>query len=204
MTIEVVSAGIKELKMYIDTLPALTKRSARMAINTVARGSGMKALRDEMMSEIDFPRGYLKGDRLNVASFATDNKLEAKILARKRATSLARFVSGGGTPGKMGVTVRVKRGRTTFLKKAFTVKLKAGASMSQDKYNLGLAVRLSPGETLNNKSRQHQAWLVPGRVALLYAPSVNQVMETVAPKTSPKIAELTAYEFYRQFERLSK
>ncbi|QHJ72776.1 hypothetical protein [Proteus phage P16-2532] len=75
--------------------------------------------------------------------------------------------------------------------------------MSEDNYNTGLAVRLSPGEKLNNKASTHKAWLVPGRVALLYAPSVNQVMETTAGKVSPQIAKLVEGEFFRQFERLS-
>ncbi|WOZ54555.1 tail component Z [Proteus phage P2-71] len=202
MAISVETVGVNALKLYFDGMPKMTARSMRLAINTVVRRSGMKALRDGMLAEISFPRGYLKGDRLRVARYASDNKLEATILARKRATSLARFATSG-TMGKSGVTVKVRRGRTTFLKKAFLVKLKAGASMSEDNYNTGLAVRLSPGEKLNNKASAHKAWLVPGRVALLYAPSVNQVMETTAGKVSPQIAKLVEGEFFRQFERLS-
>lgn len=202
MSVTVETIGINALKLYFDGMPKLTSRSMRLAINTVVRRSGMKALRDGMLAEVDFPRGYLSGDRLKVARFASDSKLEATILARKRATSLARFATSGSI-GTSGVTVKVRRGRTTFLKKAFLVKLKAGASMSEDNYNTGLAVRLAPGEKLNNKTSAHKAWLVPGRVALLYAPSVNQVMATTAAKVSPKIADLVEAEFFRQFERLS-
>ncbi|QHJ72777.1 hypothetical protein [Proteus phage P16-2532] len=118
MAISVETVGVNALKLYFDGMPKMTARSMRLAINTVVRRSGMKALRDGMLAEISFPRGYLKGDRLKVARYASDNKLEATILARKRATSLARFATSG-TMGKSGVTVKVRRGEQPFLRKRF-------------------------------------------------------------------------------------
>jgi hypothetical protein len=42
-------------------------------------------------------------------------------------------------------------------------------------------VRLKPGEqAVMGKKTTHQSWLVPGRVALLYGPSVDQVFRQVA------------------------
>jgi hypothetical protein len=98
----------------------------------------------------------------------------------------------------------VQKGKTTYLKNAFLVKLNKGASFSEDHYNLGLAVRLSAGEALANKRTQHKSWLVPGRVALLYGPSVDQVFAEVADKVAPTIGDLVAAEFHRNFARLSK
>lgn len=202
MSVIVETIGLNDTKRYFARFPKMATRSMRLAINSTARRGGLKTLKDGMLAEVDFPRGYLSGDRLKVAKFASDGNLSASILARKRATSLARF-AGPAPIGKEGVTVKVKKGRTTFLKKAFLVKLRAGASMSEDNYNLGLAVRLAPGEQLGNKRKAHKAWLVPGKVALLYAPSVDQVMNTVAPKVTTRIAEQVVAEFYRQFERFS-
>lgn len=208
MPINIISIGSAELKNYLETVPKIAQDAIRMAINTVASGKGMTRIKRAMTDEIAFPTGYLNSDRLRLKKRATGTNLEAVIVGRKRATSLARFVTGGAmlanskTTG--GVQVRVKKGKTTYLKNAFLVRLKSGASMSEDNYNIGLAVRLKPGETLGNKRTQHQAWLVPGKVALLYAPSVDQVFATVAEKQSNKIADDVAAEFHRNFARLSK
>lgn len=208
MPINIISIGSAELKDYLESVPKIAEDSIRMAINKVAGGKGMTRIKKAMTDEIAFPSGYLNGDRLRVTKRATGTSLEAIIVGRKRATSLARFVTGGAmvSNSKMagGVQVRVKKGKTTYLKNAFLVRLNRGASLSEDNYNIGLAVRLKPGEQLGNKRTQHQAWLVPGKVALLYAPSVDQVFATVSEKVSGKIADDVAAEFHRNFARLSK
>lgn len=208
MPINIISIGSAELKDYLESVPKIAEDSIRMAINKVAGGKGMTRIKKAMTDEIAFPSGYLNGDRLRVTKRATGTSLEAIIVGRKRATSLARFVTGGAmvTNSKTagGVQVRVKKGKTTYLKNAFLVRLNRGASLSEDNYNIGLAVRLKPGEQLGNKRTQHQAWLVPGKVALLYAPSVDQVFATVSEKVSGKIADDIAAEFHRNFARLSK
>lgn len=208
MPIEILSVGSKELEQYIEDVPKIATDSIRMAINTVARGKAMTRIKKAMTDEIAFPTGYLSQDRLKVVKVARGHDLEAIIVGRKRATSLARFVTGGAMvtnskrPG--GVQVRVKRGKTTVIKNAFLVRLNKGASVSEDGYNIGLAVRLSSGEQLANKRTQHQSWLVKGKVALLYAPSVDQVFRTVAPEEAPRIADDISAEFHRNFARLSK
>ncbi|QJI52238.1 hypothetical protein [Cronobacter phage JC01] len=207
MSVTVVTAGSKELMTYLETVPELAKRAMRLAINGTAKGKGMTAIKRQMLDEVAFPSGYLNADRLRVTRLASDNNLEATITGRKRATSLARFVTGNPVVGSDkggGVSVRVQRGRTTYLKQAFLVRLKRGASLSEDNYNLGLAVRLKPGESLTNKRTQHQAWLVPNKVALLYGPSVDQVFSGVIEELRPVIGQEVASEFHRQFARLSK
>lgn len=206
MGVNVISVGDLELRDYLKRLPEITELAMQMAINTVSTRSGMSLIKKNMLNEIAFPSGYLNADRLKVTKRATKSNLEAVITGRKRATSLARFVTSGtvvNSRRKAGVSVRVKRGKTTYLKNAFLVRLKKGASLSEDNYNIGLAVRLSSGEALANKRTQHKSWLVPGKVALLYGPSVDQVFSEVADKVGPKIADLVATEFFRNFERLS-
>lgn len=205
MAVTVITAGADILERYFRTAPERTARAMRLAINGTVKGKGMVAIKKQMLSEVAFPSGYLTGDRLRVSKLASDSRLEATIVGRQRATSLARFVTGNPVVGSRrqdGVSVRVKNGRTTYLKNAFLVKLKKGASLEQDNYNVGLAVRLQPGEQLSNKNSSHKAWLVPGKVALLYGPSVDQVFADVAVTVSPALGTMVSQEFYRQFRRM--
>lgn len=196
--------GLDEWDKMIRSAPKDVLTSARLAINTVAGRSGLALIRRAMTDQIAFPTGYLGGDRLSVASYAQPNKLEATIRARGRATSLARFAQGSGLGSKTGVTVRVKKGRTTTFTKGWLVRLKRGASLTEDNYNIGLAVRVNPGESIVNKRSTHQSWLVKGKVALLYGPSVDQVFRTVADDVEDELAGMVKSEFYRQFERLTR
>ncbi|ECD5866045.1 hypothetical protein AAF897_004111 [Salmonella enterica subsp. enterica serovar Anatum] len=208
MPVNVLAIGSNELKEYLEQVPEIANNSIRMAINSVAAGKGMTLIKKSMTDEIAFPSGYLNADRLKLTKRATQTNLEAVITGRKRATSLARFVTGGAMVANSkrggGVQVRVKKGKTTYLKNAFLVRLNKGASLTEDNYNIGLAVRLSAGESLSNKRSQHKSWLVPGRVALLYGPSVDQVFAEVSETVSPKIGDMVAAEFHRNFARLSK
>ncbi len=208
MPVNVLAIGSDELKEYLEQVPEIANNSIRMAINSVAAGKGMTLIKKSMTDEIAFPSGYLNADRLKLTKRATQTNLEAVITGRKRATSLARFVTGGAMVANSkrggGVQVRVKKGKTTYLKNAFLVRLNKGASLTEDNYNIGLAVRLSAGESLSNKRSQHKSWLVPGRVALLYGPSVDQVFAEVSETVAPKIGDMVAAEFHRNFARLSK
>jgi len=206
MTVSIISSGSSELERYLQTMPELSKRAMRLAINGVTKGKGMTAIKRKMLDEIAFPSGYLNADRLKVTRLASDAKLESVITGRKRATSLARFATGNPIPNSKrggGLSVRVQKGRTTYLKGAFLVRLNRGASLAEDNFNIGLAVRLKPGEQLANKRTSHQAWLVPNKVALLYGPSVDQVFAGVIEELHPQIGSDVAAEFHRQFARLT-
>ena len=144
--ITVASDDLEGLATYFRTAADAAVPAMRMAINDVATRGGMALIREEMTDQIAFPRGYLTGDRIGVTKRATNASLEAVITGRKRATSLARFTSARTINQKGGVSVRVSRGRTTYLKQAWLVRLKKGASLDEDNYNIGLAVRLRPGE----------------------------------------------------------
>lgn len=198
--------GLRDAEIYFRTFPEKAAQAAQLAINDTLRRAGMKLIQQEMYSQVNFPKGYLQGDRLQVSQFATQRNLEGAILARKRATSLARFVAPGtpiGSKAQTGLTVRVGSGGGTRLRAAWLVRLKAGKSLTEDKYNVGLAVRVKPGDRIGSKHSEHKSWLIPGRVALLYGPSVDQVFRSVSEDVAQPILDLVSEEFFRQLNRLT-
>ena len=188
-----------------DLLQGLDANSRRLAavkaVNKIARdarATAAKMIRDQ----VNFPARYLSEQdrRFYVSKQATRNDLEARITAQGRATSLAQFVSGNAKVGRAGVYVEVKPGRARFMKRAFLIKLPQGSSPVTDtKFNLGLAVRLRPGESLKIKV---DARRVEKGLYVLYGPSVSQVFrandgggvaEDIGPATVNKLED----EFFR-------
>lgn len=205
MTITTVDMeGVNDLASYFKLLPDRSNRAAVMAINQVTQRDAMRMSQDEIYNEIAFPKGYLSGDRLYVAKKATGNDLEAVIIGRKRATSLARFAQGQPVSNalKNGVRVQVKRGESVHLRRAWLVRLNRGASKTEDNYNIGLALRVNPGESIKGKHGEHKSWLVPGVIALLYGPSVDQIFRQVADDIAEPVGRRLVDEFIRQFDRL--
>ncbi len=200
VTIEV--DGLSELGRYMDLAPRIAKTAARVAINQTAERKGLVALRDLMSEEVAFPENYLRDPkRLAVTQRARDGNLEARVTARSRPTSLARFASGASIIGRRagggGLTVRVNPSLRRTLSQAFLVRLRAGEGpVTDDSFNIGLAIRLKAGEVISNKIK-----MAPfgGGLYLLYGPSVDQVYRTVAASNAPMIADYLAEEFFRQF-----
>ena len=203
--LETTVEALEEARSYFEEFPTIARTAARLSINQVADRQGRKLLIDEMLSQVAWPRGYLDRDRFNVRKAYNEN-LEAVITARMRPTSLARFVRGQAAAaagrGMGGVRVQVRPGATKSMPSAFLMRLRAGASMSDTNYNLGLAIRLKPGERILNKTKQSLTQL-GHNLYLLYGPSVDQVFRTVAMDRAPEIVSMVETEFYRQFARLS-
>lgn len=193
MTAFIVASGIQQMTQYLEQFPAAMLDAATMAINEVAGGSGLTALRKDMRAQVNFPSGYLESDRLKMRRRASSGNLEAVISGRDRATSLARFAAGqtpANTRGR-GVRVGIKPGRSKNLgKRAFLLTLKNG--------NRGLAIRLKPGERLKSSG---SAIELEQNVYLLYGPSVDQVFRGVAEDNSPLIAEMVTRRFLHHFAR---
>ncbi|WP_281686689.1 hypothetical protein [Pseudomonas citronellolis] len=204
MSVSVTADLFDELERYFDELPQVTTEAARLAINDTARGPAISLSREEMYDQVNFPAGYLGSDRLFVAKFAKNNDLEAVVTGRDRPTSLARFATNP-TPGQRGVTVQVHKGHSKMMKKAFIVKLRAGRTMDGQTFNVGLAIRLAPGEKLINKTLPAEVYATSlgPNVVLLYGPSVDQVFRSVSTEVAPAVADHAVSEFYRQFARLS-
>lgn len=193
-------ASLIGLEDYLEAAPENTRRAASMAMNDVIGGSGLARYRRAISDQINFPAGYLNDERFGVDQRATPNNLVASLVARQRPTSLARFATGGAVGAKGGVSVQVKRGggSKTF-KSGFLVRLRAGSALDG---NIGLAVRLKPGQQLNKRDQSSMVYL-EANVVLLYGPSIDQVLNTsVAEAETPEVLDATATEFYRQFARL--
>lgn len=188
--------GLSEAIASLEQVPAQVLRFARMAINTTTRKSRTLASR-KIREQVAFSAGYLSDDagRLSIVKYASEADLEGRIRGRFRPTSLARFSSGA--PGRGGVRVRVKPGRSETLGRAFFMRLRAGNSDIETRSNLGLAIRLKPGEAIANKRRMIQ---VSGNLYLLYGVSVDQVFRTVADEMAPETAETLEAEFLRLVE----
>lgn len=193
MTVGIVASGLADLASYYEKLPEATVEAAFLAINDSARDA-VPAISRRMLTQVAFPRGYLDKDKLGVRRKATRNSLEATISGRDRPTSLARFARGATVANSRGkpLFVQVKPGSTIKLKKAFLVNLKNG--------NTGLAVRLKPGDRLQNSEK---AVRLDNNVYLLYGPSVDQVMRGVAEEETPNIIANISKKFLRQFGRVT-
>lgn len=198
--------GVKDLQSFFETAPEAVTAAARDAINGAVRFGYAESSR-QIRQEVNFTQDYIgsvaQGNRLKVSRYATQDNLEGTITAEQRAVSLARFADDRSLGGKEGVTVRVKAGGAARrLATAFLIKLKAGnAAVSQDNFNIGLAIRLKPGETVGNKTKQIPYGKGDPTLYLLYAPSVDQVFRDVRDKVTPAIEDYLSTEFYRQFDR---
>jgi hypothetical protein len=187
-------SALGDLKRYFEDLPDIAEQAAALAINETASREGLTLIRKDMRDQVNFPSGYLEGDRLRVTRKASRGALEAVIRGRDRATSLARFAKGqtpANTKGR-GVRVQVKNGRVQVLRKAFLMPLRNG--------NTGLAVRLKAGESMKNSGA---SVAIGKNLYLLYGPSVDQVFRGVADDRSADIMDMVSRKFLRQFARLS-
>lgn len=205
MTVKIVADGLARQAAYLRSAPQLFAQASALALNDVAKGSGLKLLATNVQAQVDFPSGYINKDRLYVSKYATAGGLEVTITARQRPTSLARFAaeSLGSQQRGQGVHVHVKTtGSGKFMPGAFLVRLKAGASLTEDNYNVGLAVRLKKGTTLNK--REFSSVQLSHNLYLLYGPSINQVFSEVASESTDAVLDLVETEFLRQFVRLSE
>lgn len=192
--------GLQDLDL--DGLDSASlKKAASRAINTVARDARVDAGR-KIRSQINLPARYVNGKGLYVSQKASPGNLQGKITARGRPTSLARYAVGAPRVGKAGVTVQVQPGKARFLKRAFPIKLPQGSAGIETKYNLGLAIRLRAGESIQNKVSARR---VSKGLYLLYGPSVDQVFRSndgtgVANDLVPEIERDLSTEFLRLLE----
>ena len=167
--------GLDGAIQFVDRFDDNRRMAAVRAINRVATEQRTAAAR-MIRNQIAFPASYLNpgGGRLVVSKRATRGSLEARITARSRPTSLARFAMGSATPGRQNTAtaLEVRSGRATFVRRAFLIRLRSGTALTDTRSNLGLAIRLRPGESLANKRQQIR---FSEGLYLLYGPSVQQV-----------------------------
>ena len=198
---EVNLSQILEIEKFLNVVPDATRRAAAYAMNDFLGGAGLVRLRKRVAAEVSFPQGYVD-ERIDVAQRATPTRLVGSIVGRQRPTSLARFASGGVVGGKGGVTVRVKNSSQT-MPSAFMVRLNQGTGITDDGFNVGLAIRLKEGIVLKKRDTARMVHLEKN-VVLLYGPSVDQILRNEAADAEmPVIVDDIATEFFRQFARLA-
>lgn len=197
----VFAEGISDLQQF-DRTKLAVRLAASRAINKITRNGRVEIARS-IRDQVNLPASYVAPGqkRLYVSQQATTENLEGKITARGRATSLARFVHGNPRRGE-GVRVEVAPGRSRYMKRAFVIRLPAGKGDVDTKFNMGLAIRLRPGEKLQNKL---QARRMEKGLYLLYGPSVDQVFRArdgagVANDAAPKLVRELEREFLRLLE----
>lgn len=176
----------------LEQIPAAIKRAAYQAVNKTADRTRTRMAR-RMREQVAFPASYLSGtnSRLTVTERARADSVQATITGRFRATSLATFAKNRTPNRKGGARVEVAPGFAKLMRRAFIIRLRSGAS---ELGNLGLAIRLKPGERIENK---HKVVHMKGGLALLYGASVDQLMRTVAPEEAPEAEEFLEQEFLR-------
>ena len=181
----------------LAALPKKLITAAVRAVNKTADRARTASAR-EILKQVALPPSYLQpgGGRLTVTKKARADDLEAVVTGRQRPTSLARF-SSGGQPGGAGVSVTVAPGFARFMRRAFLIRLRAGAADLDTKSNLGLALRLRPGERVENKRV-----MIPlkGNLYLLFGPSVDQLFATVREDIGPDTQDFLGAEFARLME----
>ena len=77
MSVGIEISVLDDLVKFFDELPDVAEQAAVLAINDVTEREGMTAIRNEMRSQVDFPKGYLESDRLKVRRKAYKGSLEA-------------------------------------------------------------------------------------------------------------------------------
>lgn len=189
--IEVEAGGLLDLIRQLSRVEGDIDEAAMLAVNTAAR-DGRVLGAEQIGEEINYPKGYLNKDRLSVSKRATKRDPEAIIRGRDRSTMLARFATTKPRFGRQkGVTVRVNPAREVVLDRGFFMKLRNN--------NIGLAVRLAPGQRLRNSTAAKD---LGNGVYLLYGPSVNQAFQGVAADIAPNVTSIARNEFLRQYRRL--
>lgn len=205
MTVSVDLREVLDLEDFLGAVPDITRKAASLAINSVIKGPGLARYRKGITDQVAFPGGYVNDDRLGVTQYSTPSRLEGRITGRQRATSLARFAMSGSVGSRGGVSVRVgKAGGSKYIKNAFLVRLNAGAGITGDNYNVGLALRLKPGQTVIGKRDASRMVHLDANVVLLYGPSIDQVLKNgVAEAETPAVVSMIATDFFRNFQRLA-
>lgn len=168
----VVVQGLEALTLF-DKIPAVIERCAVRAINKTADRSRAGARR-RALSQVAWPASYLNPSQGRLTTRkARRGHLEGAVSGRVRPTSLARFTKDKplqpGQRPREGVKVTVKPGVARFMRGAFLIPLRSGASGELG--NVGLAIRseTQPAGAYKPKKIGKNLWL-------LYGPSVDQVL----------------------------
>lgn len=178
--------GIENLGSIAELAPK-ARLAAMRAVNKAVdrtRTQSSRMIRDRKA----FPASYLQEPgRLGSQKAKSPASPTAYIIARQRGTSLNRFARRSGKY----LAVRINVGsQAKTLKRAFVMNLRSG--------NVGVAMRLRPGENPGNRLKKDVWTNSRGqRIWFMYGPSVDQVFRQVAEDVSPFAADVMQAEFQR-------
>lgn len=211
MGVTIEARGLSRFADFLRNADDSVSKAVVLATNDTALYARAKTSR-EIRQRVNFRARYLTGGgdrsaRLAISKKATASDPEAVLTGRDRPTSLAnpQFVRTQPTFGrqKRPVRVHVGAGRgTQTLDRAFFVRLRRGnAAVTEENSNVGLAIRLRPGERIDNKKEMAS---MGNGVYLLYGPSVGQAMRTVLPEEADDIGDTYGDRFVHHLERVMK
>lgn len=191
--------SLENLDVALNSIKSIkdSPKKISQAINRTASWTRTQASR-KIRDQVNLTATYLN-QNLSVGRPANPDNLSTTITGRFRATSLARYAKGTPeTTRKNGqVTVTVKPGHPKQMKSAFLMRLKGIDGATADgKGNIGLAVRVKPGETLRNKHKMMNGSKTKG-LALLYGPSVDQLFRSVSKDMTDDIKNYLQQEYVR-------
>lgn len=189
--------GLSDAVDDIDQLPDRVKMAAHRAVNYAATRAKTAAGR-RMREQINWTASYVN-DKLAL-KLANGDETEATISTTFRPTSLARYAVGSKQPWTYAKRLHVGAARYADTNgKMLFVPLRAGkAAITEDNFNLGLAVRLKDGDTIRGK---YNVKPIGKGLYLLYGPSSAQVFYTVAEDVIPDVSGWLDQEFTRQMNR---
>lgn len=174
----VVLRGMKSLEEVQDLIRNVGPSLIR-AINTTAAW-GRDEAREVVGADINFSPSYLRSKGRLFSTRASNQTHEARIVARSRASSLARF----SKQTQPGLAVRILRGRSTTLPHAFLMRLRNG--------NVGAAISEEHYYDIPGVGPARYKWR---GLVFLYGPSIDQVFMTHRPDLADDVREKLAQEF---------
>ncbi len=158
--------GMKALDTLGKGLPRIIARSLNRTAERGRTESKRRIMRQVRIRPSDIDAKLTQGGK------ARNDRLRATLNAVSRPRSLANYVVRV-LSGARGVVVSVKRGKVITIRRAFLTKLKGYGGRTDGRFgNVGLAIRLKKGESINSQ-RWEQNTTKDGRT-LLYAPSTQQ------------------------------
>lgn len=181
---------------FTEDLKNNLQETAKRVVNSALERAKTKSAK-ELSEQVNFPKGYFKGtnSRLQISSRPSLERLQGSVTGRSRPTSLATFSSKNTKSGP--IRVSVKPGRQATLPTAFFLKLRAGNSGIDQRFNLGVAIRTANGQP---PKTAYKPLKIGKNLYLLYGPSVNQVFggdKGVAVKVTPDLLQFMQDEFLR-------
>jgi len=197
----------------MQKMPDIVTKASVMAVNEGARFGRAAALR-EMNSQVMLGKKYLGDNLLIKKAQGNVGEIRAVVTGIQRPVSLARYAASSARAAFLGskkqpknMRIRVRTSSTgRVMPKAFFVRLRSGREFSETHFNVGLAIRLKPGQQVQGRHISGKPMAKTGSSAsvyLLYGPSVDQVFRTVREDVSPEIVQRVRNEFGRQFKRLA-